>query len=141
MIEAAAAPYHLDPDLIEAIVVMESSGNADAFRYEPGFWDRYLQHTPPYSTQIPRRVSSSYGLMQVMYSTAVEHGFVGEPEELFVPMTALDYGCRVLASMLKTANGNVPRALASYNAGPGNWSSAAGQSYANRVLRIKNAIG
>ena len=33
----AATDYKLDPILVEAVVVQESSGNADSFRFEPMF--------------------------------------------------------------------------------------------------------
>jgi soluble lytic murein transglycosylase-like protein len=145
-IEAAAARYKLDPNLVEAIVGVESNHQTDAFRFEPTFWARYLAKLPAYAGRNPRRVSSSYGLMQVMYPTAVEHGFAGTPEELFVPETGLEFGCRRLRSLLDWAGGftHVPplarlrAAAAAYNGGRGGNAPDAPQLrngvYAGKVL-------
>ncbi len=130
-IENAAAAHGLDADLVAALVEAESNGWASAFRYEPDFWTRYLAHNPRYKDRNPREVSASYGLCQVMYPTAVDHGFTGEPWELFAPTVSLEYGCRVLAKLMAWARAqytglaskeavSVTRAaLASYNGGKG----------------------
>lgn len=134
-IQAAAKKHDLDPILVEAIVVQESAGNADAFRFEPNFWNRYLKPMKMYVGANPRRVSSSYGLMQVMYRVAVERGFPDNlhPELLFVPETALEFGCRQLkfqfdeAKKYSLAHPEIPvlpkdiifAAIASYNGGNG----------------------
>lgn len=148
-IETAAAAHGLDPDLVAAVVEQESNGWTSAFRYEPDFWDRYLAKNPSLATRNPREVSSSYGLMQVMYTTAVEHGFPGQPWELFAPAVGLEYGCRMLARLLTWANGLytglesersavVTRAaLAAYNGGKtGNAPTGPlrNREYADRVL-------
>lgn len=116
-IKKAADMFQLDPQLVEAVVRTESSGNPRAYRFEPAFWDRYLANDPKYNKQVPRRVSASYGLMQVMYPTARELGWVGEPEQLFVPEVSLTLGCKLLAKNLKWADGNMDAALAAYNGG------------------------
>lgn len=129
-IVAAAMKHNLDPVLVEAIVVKESSGNADAFRFERDFWNRYLKPNKLYAGKNPRRVSSSYGLMQVMFPVAVERGYPTDlhPELLFVPETALDYGCRQLRYLIDWANDGWPdlpepvrlaAAVAAYNGGKG----------------------
>lgn len=139
-IEAAAAAHGLDADLVEAVVLVESSGQTDSFRFERGFWDLYLKGKEPYATQIPRRVSSSYGLMQCMFAVAVEMGFKDEPERLFVPEIGLEYGCRKLAAELKWANGDVMKALGSYNAGRGGYASAPGRTYAGKVTETLKGL-
>jgi soluble lytic murein transglycosylase-like protein len=116
-IERAAAVHQLDPDVIEALVLVESSGHADAFRYEPDFWRRYMQGKSQWEHAIPRRVSSSYGLMQIMYPVAWELGFRGEPEELFVPERNLGYGCLKFSRLMDWAKDDVEQALAAYNGG------------------------
>jgi soluble lytic murein transglycosylase-like protein len=116
-IQAAAREHGLDADLVEAIVLTESGGFADAFRFEKDFWRRYMEGKPQWIGANPRRVSASYGLMQCMFPVAVELGYVGEPEGLFVPSVALDIGCMKLASLLKWSGGNVDAALAAYNGG------------------------
>ncbi len=135
-IAQAAADYGLDPRVVEAVVAVESSGRTHAYRFEAGFWAKYLANHPDFRNAVPERVSASYGLMQVMYPVARELGFPGEPEMLFIPATGLAYGCRKLASLLKWAEGDLVRALCAYNGGKGNNQRAPyrNQAYADRCL-------
>jgi len=125
-IVAACTKHRVDPFLVEAMVTVESSHHADAFRHEAGFWRRYLVDNPTYMHQVPRRVSSSYGLMQIMYPVACERGFKGEPERLFSPTVNLEYGVRHLTWLLAWAAATAPSettaereraAVAAYNGG------------------------
>ena len=131
-----AARHGLDPQLVEAVCWIESSGRTHAYRFEPDFWERYLRRSPAYDGANPDRVSASYGLMQVMFPTAVDHGMppTEPPEYLFVPLVGLEWGCRILAQRLVWAKGDVRKALASYNGGQGNWLGARPQAYADKVL-------
>lgn len=126
----AAEPLKLDPVLVEAIVVKESSGNTDAFRFERLFWNRLLKPKAEWALKNPRRVASSYGLMQIMYPVALERGYPPHlpPEGLFVPEMGLEYGCRHLRFLLDWASKGWPQidpakrveaCLASYNGGRG----------------------
>jgi len=128
LIQEVAAKHGLDPLLVEAVVVQESSGNTDAFRFEPDFWNRYMKGKPEHIGKNPRRVSSSYGLMQVMYQVALERGFSPSlpPETLFVPELGLEWGCRHLvylktwAESLGVSDEDALLAtIASYNGGRG----------------------
>jgi hypothetical protein len=120
-IAAAAAANGLSPEIFAAQVVVESSGHADAFRFEPGILaqieDGRLKprHLP--ANPVPRRMAASYGLTQILYITACDYGFAGDPEELFVPERSLHYGARHLAVQLAWAGGDYARALAAYNGG------------------------
>lgn len=119
-VQIMADRHELSADLIEAVCMVESSGETHAYRYEQGFWDRYMKGKPEWDGANPSRVSASYGLMQVMFSTAVDHGMARTepPEYLFVPLIGLEYGCRVLARRLRHwAEGDLRAALASYNGG------------------------
>jgi soluble lytic murein transglycosylase-like protein len=129
-IKTAAAKWELDPLLVEAVVVQESGGNTDAFRFEPTFWNRYLKSNPRYRSLNPRRVSSSYGLMQVMYCRILEDKIADndawQPELLFLPENGLDIGCNLLAELLQWARGKtedpqlaLQAAVAAYNGGKG----------------------
>ncbi len=128
-IAAAAAARSLDPALVTAIVAQESDFATDAFRFEPKFWARYLSKLPEYAGANPRRVSSSYGLMQIMYPTALEVGYdkAQPPELLFIPEVGLEFGCRRLRALVDWANGfpgvkptvALRAALAAYNGGRG----------------------
>lgn len=124
----AAHEHGLDPLLVAAVVLQESAANTDAFRHERLFWNRYLKTKPEWRDENPRRVSSSYGLMQVMYPVAVERGMSRQlpPETLFVPAAGLFYGCkhlRFLTDLMDARYGSAePTArlravLASYNGG------------------------
>lgn len=147
-IQAAAAKYALDPILVEAIVVQESAGNCDAFRFEKVFWNRLMKPKPEFKGLNPRRYASSYGLMQVMWAVAVERGWSKDlpPELLAVPETALEFGCRQLRHLADLLKTKVPTAtqdqltaaiLASYNGGwGGNLPGMVlrNQAYASQVL-------
>lgn len=141
----------LDPDLVEAVASVESSLHTDAFRYEPAFWRRYLRDSPRWGAEHPRRVSSSYGLMQIMYVVAVERGYRGQPEGLFAPETGLRWGCRHLVHLTRWANGFVVLSaedrrravLAAYNGGTGGnrpGGSLRNASYADKVLRRRRDL-
>jgi soluble lytic murein transglycosylase-like protein len=136
-IEAISASFHLDPDVIEAIVLTESAGKTHAYRFEPFFWERYLSRKPKYDGAVPERVSSSYGLMQVMYPVACELGFTEPPEYLFVPIIGLQWGCRKFRSLLDWAKQDVEQALAAYNGGKGDNAQRPfrNKDYVTRVLR------
>jgi soluble lytic murein transglycosylase-like protein len=137
-IELVSVRFHLDPDLVEAIVMTESSGKTHAYRFEPGFWTRYLKDKPIWDGANPERVSSSYGLMQIMYPVAVEHGFKEDaPEYLFVPTIGLYWGCTHLRSLLDWSKQNVDQALAAYNGGKGGNANAPyrNQWYVDRVKK------
>ena len=162
LIDVAAAKWGLDPLLVEAIVVKESSGNTDAFRFEPDFWNRYLKGNPKYRHLNPRRVSSSYGLMQVMYCRLLEDKLADndawDPELLFIPENGLDIGCGFFAELLAWASKLEPIvlpqgsnctvefiALAAYNGGRGgndprkNWPLKNG-AYARDVLAKRQTL-
>lgn len=136
-----AETYGIDPFLVEAVVLQESSGFACAYRFEPKFYERYLKDNPAYEGMSPQRVSASYGLMQIMYPTARDRGFAGEPELLCVPQVNIDIGCAILRDLLAWSSGTVPQALAAYNGGKGNWQGDAAKQYAARVgLRYTHLV-
>lgn len=148
----AATRHHLDPDLVDALVQKESTGRFYAYRYEPDFFQDYLASKPEYRDRNPYEVSASFGLMQVMYTTALEHGFVGDPWDLFSPTRNLEIGCTILASLLTWARTHVPGsssneqiamrrlALGAYNGGRGNARKPVPVQYALSVLGIYDRI-
>ena len=132
-IEKQAKAQQLDPLLIGAIVLTESSGNTDAFRHEPNFYNRYIKPYKLYAGWNPRRISSSYGLMQLMAPVAHERGYPKDRpvEYLFVPEVGLEWGCKHLRYLFDWAGEfNTPlvpvseqdrleAVVASYNGGRG----------------------
>ena len=93
LIKEAAAQYHLDPNLIRAVMRTESAFNPHAIS----------------------RVGAQ-GLMQLMPGLASDMG-VTDP---FDPRQNIMAGARYLRQLLDAHRGNIRLTLASYNAGPGN---------------------
>jgi soluble lytic murein transglycosylase-like protein len=91
-ITAAAKRNGLDPALLAGLVKQESGFNANA-----------------------RSGAGAQGLTQLMPSTASGLG-VHNPLD---PAQSLEGGAKYLAQQLKAFDGDVARALAAYNAGPG----------------------
>jgi soluble lytic murein transglycosylase-like protein len=91
-IAVAAQRHHADGLLLAAVVAVES-----------GF--------APHAVS-PR---GALGLMQVTPEVGEAYG----ARDLFDPYVNVDIGCRYLCSLLKDYDGNLERALAAYNAGPG----------------------
>ncbi len=90
MIGTAASRLGVDPALVEAIIAIESDFN-------------------------PRAISpkGAIGLMQLMPQTASRYG-VSDP---FDPQENLTGGIRYLRDLLRRFGGDLPQALAAYNAG------------------------
>lgn len=115
-IQKAAAKYNLAPALIKAVIRAESNFEVAA-------------------------VSSAgaQGLMQLMPKTAEGLG-VDDPFDI---EQNIDGGSKYLRKMLDRFGGNVPKALAAYNAGPGTVLKYEGRvpypetrQYVKRVLRF-----
>ena len=98
-VEAAAGSSGLDPCLLWALA-----------REESGFDPR------------ARSPAGALGLLQLMPGTAREigarFGVTGDEESLVRPQTNLLLGAAYLAGLLDRWSGNLPLALAGYNAGP-----------------------
>jgi soluble lytic murein transglycosylase-like protein len=117
--EAAAQRHGLDPALVLAVVSVESAFRPDA--------------VSPKGAQ---------GLMQLMPATAAALG-VADP---FDPEQNLEAGSRHLRELVAFYDGDLTRALAAYNAGPGAVSRHRGvppyretREYVRKVLRLYQA--
>lgn len=106
LINDAATRHGLPPELVAAMVQVESTDNPWATRYEPGFYTRYVEKNPdvkaisPCSLDTERRLrATSFGLLQVMGQVARERGCkLPYLTELCTPEVGLYYGCRRLAA-------------------------------------------
>lgn len=144
-IQLAAAAQDLDPYLLGAIVVQESSGEQYAQRVERGFWARYLDgirrwvatSPSPFDDKwaaYPDIYASSYGLAQVMLQTAAEHGFAYRyPGQLFDPDENLRVACRILARLRVRTKGDTRAMLLAYNGG-------GDPAYPDRVMKHRSAL-
>jgi soluble lytic murein transglycosylase-like protein len=92
MIREISARYRVDPALVRAVIQTESNWNSSA---------------------ISRR--GARGLMQLVPGTAQQLGV----RNAFDPQQNLDGGVRYLHMLLERYNGDLDKALAAYNAGPG----------------------
>lgn len=88
-----AHDFSLDPDLVAAVMYVESTGYADRESY-----------------------AGAVGLMGIM---PLEEGFTGRPsaEELLNPRVNIRWGIGILTQILKQADGDLHAALAAYNGG------------------------
>lgn len=72
IIDQVAKKYDIDPQLIFATIMTESEGNPNAYRYE-----RHIN-------------DASFGLGQILYTTALGMGFTGTPEDMYRPEISID---------------------------------------------------
>jgi hypothetical protein len=165
LIESNARRFGVSADMVEAVVLVESSANPWAWNPEPHY--RYLwnvrTHQPFRKLTDAERASevpptdfpflagdrdqewwgqqASWGLMQVMGAVARENSF-DDPylTRLCAPEVNLAIGCRVLLGLLLWSDGDVKKALGGYNAGRGGWDSPAGRAYATKVLSAMRGL-
>ena len=139
---ACARSLDVDPDLVFAIVMTESSGNPFAIRYEPQFYKRYVLPLGLKDRTEATGRAISWGLMQVMGQVARERGFDGKYlSELCDPETGLYFGVLHLKGFF-SRYGDETRAIASYNAGSPRFEGGAlvNQSYVDKVLGWRRRI-
>lgn len=147
-IQTAAINHGLQPSLIAAICMTESSGDPWSMRFEPE-WRYYLEveefaRKSRVSVDTERAAQAfSYGLMHIIGSVGRQHSRE-EAASGEIPLLApsdslarlysiginLHYGCRHLKKFLDRLNQNELDAVAAYNAG---WPRrTAGGDYVNQ---------
>jgi soluble lytic murein transglycosylase-like protein len=92
LVVQTAEKHRVDPRLVRAVISAESNWNSTAVS-----------------------AKGALGLMQLIPGTAQQLGV----SDAFDPAQNVDAGVRYLAMMLDRYNGDIHRALAAYNAGPG----------------------
>ena len=127
-----ARNFGLDEVLVLAVCEQESGWNPWVSRYEPEFFNRYLDNSTvhlvvqahcrkvPYPVSFEtelRERAFSRGLMQVMGQVARERGFADPLPQLHDPAANLMVGCRHLKKCLDGAGGDIRRALLRWNGG------------------------
>tara|TARA_Y100000310_G_scaffold65095_3_gene60630 strand:+ start:5076 stop:5561 length:486 start_codon:yes stop_codon:yes gene_type:complete len=121
-IDTAAQRYNLNPKLLAAIIMVESGGNPSATRYEA------------------RLGISSYGLMQILPTTAEQMGWKGKAEELLDPNINIYLGAKYLRYQLDRYENDLERAVLAYNTGSARTDSNGQlidpQNYRYRVQRM-----
>lgn len=144
-----ARKYKLKRLLLKAVASVESSLNERAYRFEPGFWERHLKNTPEWSGQDPNVVSASYGLMQLMWTTAWQLGFRGNQEDLWNPVYNVELGAKLIRMLLDNVVSTehasfywlspLSITLARYNGGgrgnPDTNGELRNQAYVNKVMK------
>ncbi len=92
IVSQQAKANHVDPNLVKAVIRVESGGDPSAVS-----------------------TAGAMGLMQLMPGTARAYG-VADPWD---PEQNVAGGAKHLSDLLREYNGNIPLALAAYNAGSG----------------------
>ncbi len=120
IIEQAADTTGINKNLIKAMIVQESGGKNTA-----------------------RSSKNAKGLMQLIDTTAASVGV----KNVWDPHQNINGGAKYLKQQLDRFEGNIPLALASYNAGPGNIEKYNGippfketQNYVKRVMNLFAAL-
>jgi len=132
LIRRIAEDEGVDPVLIAAHMAAESGGDPAAVRSEPALRDR------------------SIGLMQVLCQTARRFVTASRCDDLFDPELNVRTGARIIRDNLQRYGGNIPNAIAAYNAGSafkdtqGRFVNTKGvpsvQGYVDRVLAFRQQL-
>jgi soluble lytic murein transglycosylase-like protein len=147
LIELKAAAYQLDPDLVEAHILTESSGKPDATRFENAFYEHYIFPLNLKDQNEARGRATSFGLLQIMGQVARELGYKGPWSGLMDPETNLEWGCLKLSKCYKKYAPNLDEGIAAYNCGTPRYKNGklVNQVYVDRVhgflKMIKNEAG
>lgn len=142
LIKQVSESYHLDPNLVGAVVSVESSYSMWATRYEPGYI--YLKNPSLYAKKLGLSEATertmqkiSWGLMQIMGGVARELGYSEHLTQLCLPEINLEFGCKKLAILLDKYK-SIGDAVSAYNQGSPKKSGVQylNQGYVDKVMLI-----
>ena len=143
--------YRLKKLLLKSVAICESALDARAYRFEPAFWSRYLKNNPEWKDRDMNEVSASYGLFQLMYTTAHQMGWRGSGEDLYNPVYNAELGAKFIRMLLDKVAENglsvkfwwlspIEISLARYNGGrtgnPDSEGKLRRKVYSDKVLRV-----
>lgn len=143
LVREKALKYNLDYKLLDAIIQVESSYNIYAVRFEaksksfviPSKFAKINFITDETEEMLQK---FSWGICQVMGSTARWLGYQGPIPHLCNADTNLNWACRFI-SRLKDQHGVIENIIASYNAGSVRRKpdgSFINQAYVNKVVSV-----
>jgi hypothetical protein len=120
-----AVEFDLDPHLIQAICLIESSNDPRKARFEPSYLKHQRFHRAEFfKTKLGQTLETeemmqcfSWGPMQVMGVVARELGFDGYLTELAQLRPGMRVGCLVLQNLVRRFGQHEPDIIASYNGG------------------------
>ena len=103
-IKTSAALYNVPESWVRAVIETESGWKPDAYRAEARIND------------------ASYGLMQLLYQTAVGLGYSGAATGLYDPAVNIDLGTKLLGQLRERYGDDFRRVYSAYNSGsPDKW--------------------
>jgi soluble lytic murein transglycosylase-like protein len=97
---STARKFKLKAKFLKAVAVCESSLNERAYRFEPAFFEKYLKDKDEWKDKDPREVSASFGLCQLMFTTAWGMGYRGDGEGLYDPVVNVTLGARYIRKLI-----------------------------------------
>ena len=148
LIHQKAIEHSCDPELLQAIVQIESAYNPNATRYEPNY--KWIFHPRDHAEALGikyedelRLQMSSLGLAQVMGALARELGLKEHLTELLKPKANLDYACKYLRKLMVRYGSNEASIISAYNAGTAKKRLSGmyyNQTYVDKVSRVLEDI-
>ena len=148
LVTSKASQYGIELSLLKAFIQVESAWNPKAFRFEPNY--KWFNEPALFAGKLGLTVESeknaqmtSWGLIQIMGSTARDMGFQGYLPELIDPEIGLDCGCKFLKHLKKKYTRKTD-IISAYNAGSvvrmidGSYKN---QDYVSKVVYWLRAFG
>lgn len=114
---------------------------------DPNIFEAQIQQESGFDPNALNQGSGASGIAQLMPATAAQPGYGINPADPSDPTDSLRFAAQYMKAMLTQTGGDYRRALAAYNAGPGNEASGAAanfpetQNYVNSILSASGGGG